>query len=94
MTGRAIRRDRPWLCALALALGGLLLLSGCGKKGPPSRPEPATYPGFYPSPKTTLRKGTTEPPPAPLPGDDLIDGKAEDETFFYDRTTTKTYGSE
>ena len=98
MTGRATGRGRPWLGALALALGGLLLLSGCGKKGPPSRPEPATFPGFYPSPKTTLRKGTTEPPPAPAQvpetEDDLIDGKAEDETYFYDRTTTKTYSSE
>ncbi len=93
MTGRVMRRGRPWLCALALALGGLLLLSGCGKKGPPSRPEGATYPGFYPNPKTTFRKGTSvEPsPPAAIPEEIAED---DDETYFYDRTTTKTYGSE
>ena len=57
MTSREAKPGRGLCTALCIALCGLLL-SGCGKKGPPAPPEGEessyTYPGTYPNPASVL----------------------------------------
>ena len=85
----------PLIIAVVVAVALGLALGACGKRGSPRAPAgdagDYAYPAVYPYPKTTLRDRDTvieDDSEAAVGGEENLTDEV------YDRTTTKTYGTD